>query len=189
MVLPDMMTGMTRGFAASTGREVPLSDAVDLPIQRFSAFSPSVTVTLRSVASQARLAAWEKNLDNFEAAGKAQNLGKLTQSMSDDLKEAKEERAEAVKGLVSVLTAAFAQAGLKLVGPVGSVAELAAGVIYLHLADERVTVLESNISQTTVSLENNRRRLQYEIAREKATSGSVQRDITQLTTKTYLDLR
>lgn len=93
------------------------------------------------------------------------------------------------KGLVSVLKAASAVAGLKLVEPVGSVAELAAGVIYLHLADERVTVLESSISQTTVSLENNRRRLQYEIARKKATSESVQRDIMQLTTKTYLDLR
>jgi hypothetical protein len=53
MVRPDMMTGMTRGFAASTGSVVPLSVAVDLPIHRFSAFSPSVTVTLRVEASQA----------------------------------------------------------------------------------------------------------------------------------------
>lgn len=193
-----------------------------------------------NAASQSRLATLENKLRKFEEAGKAQDLGKLTQSLRDDLDEAKKERVKALKefgsfcakeiagqmssglekilqlegvgtgaydmqtltmkeqrsredwekagkGLVSIITAA--SRGYKLVGPVGAFAGLAAGAIYLHLADERVKVLENSIAQATVKVEENRDRFQHQIDIEKATLESLQREKTQLTTKSYLDLR
>jgi hypothetical protein len=51
---------------------------------------------------------------------------------------------------VGILAATSKQAGLKVVGLVASVAELAADAIYLQLADRRVKILEKALAQNNV---------------------------------------
>ncbi|MDI6893656.1 MAG: hypothetical protein QME70_03410 [Bacillota bacterium] len=190
-------------------------------------------------AATKRLETAERRLKLFEEAGEKTGVQRIINALKDDLKEARNERAEAVKnlgsfflkeaagrvseslenvldltavgtgahdmqalvlkskrtqedwekagnGLVGVLTAASKQAGLKVVGPVAGVAELAADAIYLHLADSRVRVLEDSLAQANVQTEQYRNRLLQQIQMERDRIEAIQREKTLLTSKEYL---
>lgn len=190
-------------------------------------------------AATKRLETAERRLKLFEEAGEKAGVQRISNALKDDLKEARNERAEAMKnlgsfflkeaagqvsqnlenvldltavgtgaydmqtlvlksnrtredwekagnGLVGILTAVSKQAGLKVVGPVAGVAELAADAIYLHLADTRVRVLEDSLAQANVQTEQYRNRLLQQIQMERDRIEAIQREKTLLTSKEYL---
>lgn len=191
-------------------------------------------------AATKRLETAERRLKLFEEAGEKTGVQRIINALKDDLKEARNERAEAVKnlgsfflkeaagrvseslenvldltavgtgaydmqtlvlksnrtredwekagnGLVGILTAVSKQAGLKVVGPVAGVAELAADAIYLHLADTRVRVLEDSLAQANVQTEQYRNRLLQQIQMERDRIEAIQREKALLTSKQYLE--
>jgi hypothetical protein len=93
---------------------------------------------------------------------------------------------KAGKGLVGILAVASKAAGSKVVGPVASVAELAADAIYLQLADRRVRILEEALAQNNV--EEYRNRLLQQRQMESDRIQALEAEKAALSSGKYLDL-
>lgn len=98
----------------------------------------------------------------------------------------REDWEKAGEGLVGILAATSKQAGLKVVGPVATVAELAADAIYLQLADRRVKLLENSLAQNNAH--EYRSRLLQQVRMESDKVKVLEGEKAMLSSGKYLDL-